>query len=205
MTGKNKRLKKQGKKTTWPRPSRDEAEKAVRTLLLWAGDNPAREGLAQTPRRVAKAFGEYFSGYAQDPLAVLKTSFADVGGYDGMIAVRDINFTSHCEHHLAPFTGKAHIAYIPGKNVAGISKLARVVDIFARRLQVQERMTAEIADALMAALKPKGVAVMIEAAHSCMSMRGARKDGARTITTRYLGAFRGDDDLREEFLASIRG
>lgn len=205
MAAKSKLLKKQGKNRAQARPSREMAENAVRTLLLWAGDNPAREGLAQTPRRVAKAFGEYFSGYAQDPLAILKTSFADVGGYDGMITVRDIRFSSHCEHHLAPFTGKVHIAYIPGKSVAGISKLARVVDVFARRLQVQERMTAEIANALMTALKPKGVAVMIDAAHSCMSMRGARKDGARTVTTRYLGVFRGDDDLREEFLASIRG
>lgn len=200
-----KALKSKKKSSALQRPSRDEAQDAVRTLLLWAGDDPGREGLTDTPGRVVRAFEEYFSGYAEDPQTILKTSFADVGGYEGMIAVRDIHFSSHCEHHIAPFTGKVHIAYIPGHRVAGLSKLARVVDAFSRRLQVQERMTAQIADAIMAALKPKGVAVLVEAAHSCLSQRGAKREDARMITTRYLGAFHEDDDLREEFLALIRG
>ncbi len=200
----SKALKLVAKNKNQPRPSRAEAEKAVRTLLLWAGDNPDREGLKETPRRVVKAFEEYFAGYQQRPEEVLNKSFEDVGGYDDMVLLKDICVESHCEHHIAPFIGKAHVAYIPNKRVVGISKLARIVDTFSRRLQVQERLTSEIAGAIEKAVKPKGVAVMIEAVHSCMSMRGVRKSNVGTVTTRFLGDFK-DDDLKEEFLTIVAG
>ncbi len=186
------------------KPSRAEAEEAVRTLIRWAGENPAREGLRETPRRVIKAFDEYFEGYKEDPLAHLKKTFAEVGGYDTPVLVRNIEFESRCEHHLAPFIGVAHIAYIPNGRVVGLSKLARLVDGYARRMQVQERLTVEIAEALQKQLKPKGVAVMIEAEHFCMKVRGVHKNNAMTVTTRFLGAYGKDDDLREEFMMQIK-
>jgi len=169
------------------RPSQEEAESAVRTLLAWAGDDPAREGLLDTPRRVTKAFLEYFSGYGEDPAETLSRTFTDVGGYDDIVMLRDIEFTSHCEHHIAPFVGRAHVAYLPTEQVVGISKLARVVEIFARRLQTQETMTAQIANAICTSLKPRGAAVMIEAVHTCMSMRGIGKRNVATITTQFTG------------------
>ncbi len=186
------------------KPSRAEAEEAVRTLIRWVGENPAREGLLETPRRVVKAFDEYFEGYNEDPLAHLKKTFEEVGGYDTPVLVRNIEFESRCEHHLAPFLGVAHIAYIPSGRVVGLSKLARLVDGYARRMQVQERLTVEIAEALQKQLKPKGVAVMIEAEHFCMKVRGVHKNNAMTVTTRFLGAYAKDDDLREEFLMQIK-
>ena len=187
-----------------PRPSREEAEAAVRTLLAFAGDDPDREGLRETPARVARAYGEVFAGYAQDPRTVLSRVFEEVAGYDDMVLVRDIAFTSHCEHHMAPFFGKAHIAYFPHEGVVGLSKLARLVDIYARRLQTQETMTAQIVDALEEHLRPRGVAVMIEAEHMCMSMRGVLKHGALTVTTRFTGAFRNDPAEQGRFMAMAR-
>jgi GTP cyclohydrolase I len=171
------------------RPSREEAEEAVRTLLRWAGENPGREGLLDTPARVVKAYGELFSGYEKDAEDILSRVFEEVEGYDDMVLVKDISFASHCEHHMVPFVGKAHIAYFPNKGVVGLSKLARVVDVFARRLQTQETMTAQIADAIETALKPRGIAVLIEAEHMCMSMRGVQKHGASTVTSRFTGLF----------------
>ncbi|PZU90876.1 MAG: GTP cyclohydrolase I FolE [Chelatococcus sp.] len=171
-------------------PSQEEAEAAIRTLILWAGDDPQREGLAETPRRVAKAFREFYKGYDEDPHEVLDRVFEEVEGYQDMILVRDIPFYSHCEHHMVPFVGKAHIGYYPSKGVVGLSKLARVVDVFARRLQTQETMTAQIAKAVEQALEPRGVAVLVEAEHMCMSMRGVRKQGSSTMTTQYTGVFR---------------
>ncbi len=187
------------------RPSREEAEAAVRVLLRWAGEDSEREGLLDTPRRVVKAYEELFSGYAQDPQKVLSTIFEDVEGYDDMVLVRDIPFASHCEHHMVPFVGKAHIAYFPADGVVGLSKLARVVDIFARRLQTQETMTAQIAEAVDEALKPRGIAVYIEAEHMCMSMRGVQKHGASTITTRFTGLFRDDPTEQARFFTMARG
>ncbi len=187
------------------RPSRSEAEDAFRTLLAWTGDDPDREGLRDTPRRVTDAFEEYFSGYRQDAAEVLATTFEEVGGYDDMVMLRDMRVDSHCEHHLAPFIGVAHVAYLPAGRILGISKIARVVEIFARRLQTQETLTAQIADAIEAALKPRGVAVLIEAEHQCMSMRGVRQPGVKTITTRFTGALESDASYRERFLQMVHG
>jgi GTP cyclohydrolase IA len=186
------------------RPSREEAEAAVRTLIRWTGDDPGREGLRDTPRRVVKAFDQLYSGYGDDPQKVLSKIFEEVEGYGDVVLVRDIPFHSHCEHHMVPFFGTAHIAYYPSKGVVGLSKLARVVDIFARRLQTQETMTVQIADALDEALKPRGIAVMVEAEHLCMSMRGVQKAGAVTITTQFTGAFKDDPAEQARFLTLVR-
>ena len=190
-------------KTAPNRPSREEAEKAVRTLLRWAGDNPEREGLVDTPARVAKAFEDWFSGYAQDPEAYLARTFEEVAGYDDMVILKDIRFESHCEHHLAPIIGRAHVGYLPSNKVVGISKLARVVEAYARRLQVQEKMNAQIANTIQKVLEPKGVAVVIEAAHQCMTTRGVHKTGVTMVTSTMFGAFRENSDTRREFLAVI--
>jgi GTP cyclohydrolase IA len=186
------------------RPSRKEAEDAVRVLLRWAGDDPEREGLRDTPKRVAKAYEEFFAGYAQDANAILKQVFEEVEGYDDMVLVRDIPFASHCEHHMVPFVGKAHIAYYPNGGVAGLSKLARIVEVFARRLQTQEAMTAQIVDAMETTLRPRGVAVLIEAEHMCMSMRGIQKHGASTVTTQFSGRFRDNAQEQWKFLTQLR-
>ncbi|HUL94845.1 MAG TPA: GTP cyclohydrolase I FolE [Usitatibacter sp.] len=186
-----------------PRPTRAQAEEAVRTLIRWAGDDPRREGLLETPGRVVRAYEEFFDGYGQDPRQVLAKTFTEVDGYDEMIVMNDIRFESHCEHHMVPIIGKAHIGYLPDKRVVGISKLARLVDIFAKRLQVQEKMTAQIADALQEVLRPKGVGVIIEAAHQCMTTRGVHKPGVSLVTSRMVGAFREDPSTRREFLAII--
>lgn len=185
------------------RPGRDEAEAAVRTLIRWAGDDPAREGLLDTPRRVVDAFREFFAGYDADPVEILRRTFEETDGYDEMVLLRDIRFESHCEHHLAPIIGRAHIAYLPHHRVVGISKLARIVDIYAKRLQIQEKMTAQIANAINDILEPLGVAVVIEAAHQCMTTRGVHKPGVVMTTSRMLGAFRDDQSTRREFLAMI--
>jgi GTP cyclohydrolase IA len=185
------------------RPSRQEAEAAVRTLIRWARDDPKREGLLDTPARVVRAYEEFFSGYLQDPTDILARTFSEVGGYDEMIVMTDIRFESHCEHHMVPIIGKAHVGYLPDKRVVGISKLARLVEVYARRLQVQEKMTVQIADCLQKALKPKGVAVVIEAAHQCMTTRGVHKPGVGLVTSRMVGAFRDDPSTRREFLAVI--
>jgi GTP cyclohydrolase I len=185
------------------KPSRDEAEKAVHTLLRWAGDDPSREGLADTPKRVAKAFEDWFSGYAQDPEDYLKRTFEEVEGYDDMVILKDIRFESHCEHHLAPIIGRAHVGYLPTNRVVGISKLARVVEAYARRLQVQEKMNAQIANTIQKILQPKGVAVVIEAGHQCMTTRGVHKTGVTMVTSTMIGAFRDNSDTRREFLAVI--
>ncbi len=185
------------------RPSRAEAEDAVRTLIGWAGDDPTREGLKDTPRRVADAFEEYFAGYRLDPADVLSKTFDETGGYDDLVMLRDIRVQSHCEHHLAPFLGMAHVAYLPNGRILGISKIARVVEIFARRLQTQEALTAQIADAIETALRPRGVAVLIEAEHQCMSMRGVRQPGVKTITTRFTGALEADASYRDRFLQMV--
>ena len=186
------------------RPSQAEAEAAVRTLLRWAGEDPTREGLSGTPDRVARAFQCYFEGYNIDPVEILQRTFDEVEGYDEMVLLRDIRFVSHCEHHMAPITGKAHVAYLPAGRVVGISKLARVVDVYARRLQIQERMTAEIAACIDEVLKPRGVAVVIEASHGCMTMRGVNKQGTSMMTHRLLGDFKTDGALRSQFFASVR-
>jgi GTP cyclohydrolase I len=185
------------------RPTREATEAAVRTLIEWAGDDPGREGLKGTPARVAKAFEEYFSGYGTDPVELLQRTFEETDGYDEMVVLRDIRFESHCEHHLAPIIGKAHIAYLPQQRVVGISKLARLVEVYAKRLQIQEKMTAQIANTLDEVLQPKGVAVVIEAAHQCMTTRGVHKPGVAMVTSRMLGAFRTDPSTRREFLAII--
>jgi GTP cyclohydrolase IA len=185
------------------RPSRDEAEAAVETLLRWAGDDPAREGLRETPARVARAFEDWFSGYNEDPEDYMKRTFEEVEGYDEMIVLRDIRFESHCEHHLAPIIGKAHVGYLPTNRVVGISKLARVVEAYARRLQVQEKMNAQIANTIQKILEPKGVAVVIEAQHQCMTTRGVHKPGVTMVTSTMLGAFRKDPLTRREFLTII--
>ncbi|HAH08549.1 MAG TPA: GTP cyclohydrolase I FolE [Alphaproteobacteria bacterium] len=185
------------------RPSRDEAERAIEVLLRWAGDDPGREGLRDTPSRVAKAFEEWFQGYKEDPEEYLKRTFEEVEGYDEMIVLRDIRFESHCEHHLAPIIGKAHVAYLPTSRVVGISKLARVVETFARRLQVQEKMTAQIGNVIEKVLKPKGVAVVIEGAHQCMTTRGVHKPGVTMVTSSMLGEFRKNPLTRREFLTII--
>jgi GTP cyclohydrolase I len=185
------------------RPSPEEAEAAVKTLLRWAGDNPEREGLVDTPKRVAKAFEDWFSGYDQDPQAYLARTFEEVAGYDDMVILRDIRFESHCEHHLAPIIGRVHVGYLPTHRVVGISKLARVVEAFARRLQVQEKMNAQIAHCIQQVLEPKGVAVVIEAAHQCMTTRGVHKTGVTMVTSTMFGAFRENSDTRREFLDII--
>ena len=186
------------------RPTREEAEAAVRTLIAWAGDDPAREGLEDTPMRVVKAYEEFFKGYREDPADALERTFEDVGGYDDLVLVRDIPFHSHCEHHMVPFVGKAHIAYFPGERVVGLSKLARVVDVFARRLQTQEKLTAEIVAAIDEILKPRGVAVMLEAEHQCMTLRGVQKPGVSTITTQFTGVFRDDPGEQARFIMLVR-
>ncbi|MGO4221473.1 GTP cyclohydrolase I FolE [Lysobacter sp. TAF61] len=185
------------------KPSREQAEAAVRTLLRWAGDDPAREGLLDTPKRVAKAYTDWFSGYAEDPADYLKRTFEEVEGYDEMIVLRDIEFESHCEHHMAPIIGKAHVGYLPDGKVVGISKLARVVETYARRLQVQEKMTAQIAQVIQEVLQPRGVGVVIEGAHECMTTRGVHKRGVSMITSKMLGTFREDARTRAEFLRFI--
>jgi GTP cyclohydrolase I len=186
------------------RPSREEAEAAVRTLIRWAGDDPQREGLRDTPKRVVKAFREFYSGYKADPAQVLDKIFAEVEGYDDLVLVRDIPFHSHCEHHMVPFFGTAHIAYYPTKGVVGLSKLARLVEVYARRLQTQETMTAQIAAAMEQALEPRGTAVMIEAEHMCMSMRGVQKAGATTLTTQFTGQFKNNPAEQARFLTLVR-
>lgn len=186
------------------RPSQEEAEAAVRTLLAWAGDDPTREGLLDTPRRVTKAFTEYFSGYGKDAAKELSRTFSEVGGYDDIVMLRDIEFNSHCEHHIAPFVGRAHVAYLPTDAVVGISKLARVVEIYARRLQTQETMTAQIANTISSSLAPKGVAVMIEAVHTCMSMRGIGKRNVATITTQFTGEFKTNPVMQARFMELVR-
>ena len=183
------------------RPSRAEAEQAIRTLIRWAGDEPGREGLCDTPRRVAKAYEEFFAGYAIDPVEVLNRTFEEVDGYDEMVVLRDIDLQSHCEHHMVPIIGKAHVGYLPRRRVVGISKLARVVDAFARRLQIQERLTAQIANTINDVLDPLGVAVVISSEHECMTTRGVHKVGASMVTSRMLGLFRDDVQLRREFHA----
>jgi len=187
------------------KPSRKQAEDAVHTLLLWAGDDPRREGLVDTPERVAKAYEDWFSGYKQDPVLYLKRTFEEVDGYDEMIILRDIAFESHCEHHMAPIIGRAHVGYLPRNKVVGISKLARVVEAFARRLQVQEKMTAQIANCIESVLNPKGVGVVIEAVHECMTTRGVHKSGVSMVTSQMLGSFRKDARTRAEFLRMIDG
>lgn len=186
------------------RPGREEVEDAVRTLLRWMGEDVTREGLVDTPSRVARAYGELFGGYDQDPADVLGRTFQEVGGYDDMVLVKDISFHSHCEHHLVPIIGRAHVAYLPDGRVLGLSKIARVVDIYARRLQTQENMTAQIAHVIDEVLKPRGVAVMIEAEHLCMAMRGIRKPSSSTATTCFTGGFRADPGEQANFLAMVR-
>src|SRR5205823_13769152 len=185
------------------RPSRDHAEEAVRTLIRWAGDDPGREGLEGTPGRVARAYEEWFAGYREDPKALLQRTFEEVDGYDEVVVLRDIRFESHCEHHMAPVVGRVHIGYLPRSRVVGISKLARLVDAYARRLQIQERMTAEIANTLDRILKPHGVAVVVEGVHACMTTRGVRQSASTMVTSRMLGVFRDQPQTRHEFLSSI--
>lgn len=185
---------------TVTKPTREQAEDAVRTLLAWAGDDPKREGLLDTPKRVVKAYEEWFAGYTEDPVKYLSRTFEDVQGYDDMVMLRNIDVESHCEHHMAPFLGKAYVAYMPSAAVVGISKLARVVEIFAKRLQTQETMTAQICDAITDSLAPMGTAVLIEAEHQCMSTRGVHHKDVTTVTTQFTGVFKSNDDLRNRFL-----
>tara|TARA_E500000305_G_scaffold110719_1_gene119663 strand:- start:4933 stop:5562 length:630 start_codon:yes stop_codon:yes gene_type:complete len=187
------------------RPSRKEAEAAVRTLISWAGDDPAREGLIETPKRVVKAYEEFFAGYEEDPDLVLGKTFEEVEGYDDMVMLRDIDLESHCEHHMVAILGKAHIAYVPTSKVVGISKLARVIEIYAKRLQTQETMTAQVADSINRVLAPKGVAILIEAKHQCMTTRGIKKPDVATITTQFTGVFKEDPNMERRFLSMIRG
>ena len=187
-----------------PRPSRDEAEAAVRTLLSYIGDNPDREGLVETPKRFVNAYEELFGGYKECPAEVLDRTFSETGGYDDLVLVRDIPFYSHCEHHVMPFTGKAHIAYVPTGRVVGLSKIARLIDAYARRLQTQEHLTSQIATAIDEILKPRGVAVMLEAEHMCMSLRGVTKPGALTVTTQFTGMFRDDPNEQVRFITMVR-
>ena len=185
------------------RPSREEAEEAVRTLLRWAGDDPTREGLIDTPKRVTKAYGEWFRGYDQNPMDFMKRTFEEVEGYDEMVVLKDIRFESFCEHHMAPIIGKAHVGYLPTDRVIGISKLARLVEAYGKRLQVQEKMTAQIANALQEGLQPRGVAVVLEGEHHCMSTRGIHKHGVTMVTSRMMGTFRSNDITRQEFFNLI--
>lgn len=184
-----------------PQPQRNDAEAAVRTLLRWIGEDPERDGLHETPKRVVKAFTEFFSGYAQDPAEILQKTFEEIEGYDEMIALRGIRFESHCEHHMAPIIGQAWVAYVPSGRVVGISKLARVVEIYARRLQIQEKLTAQIANTINDVLKPQGVGVIIKASHHCMATRGVHKPEADLVTSRMLGCFRDNPSTRQEFLS----
>jgi GTP cyclohydrolase IA len=190
-----------------PRPSRAEAEEAVRTLIRWAGDDPAREGLKGTPDRVVRSYEEFFAGYGEDPVAILERTFEEIEGYDEMVVLRDIRIESHCEHHMVPIVGRVHIAYLPDKRVVGrvvgISKLARVVDAYSKRLQIQEKLTAQIANTIERVLQPRGVAVVMEAGHECMTTRGVHKPGVTMVTSRMLGAFRESAVTRQEFLAVI--
>ena len=188
---------------TAPEPTKDEAEDAVRTLLRWVGEDPSREGLIDTPDRVTRSLREFCSGYDEDPVAFLSRTFEEVEGYDEMVVLRDIRLESHCEHHMLPIIGRAHIGYLPDKRIVGISKLARVVDAYAKRLQVQEKMTTQIANSIQEVLKPKGVAVVIDATHHCMTTRGIHKPGVTMVTSRMLGAFRDDPMTRREFLNMI--
>ncbi|MGH7190652.1 MAG: GTP cyclohydrolase I FolE [Acetobacteraceae bacterium] len=188
---------------TMPRPSREEAEEAVRVLLRWAHEDPAREGLMDTPGRVVRAYEEFFSGYDIDPVAFLERTFEETDGYDEIVLLRDVRVESHCEHHMLPIIGRAHVAYLPGRRVVGISKLARVVDAYAKRLQIQEKLTAQIANTINEVLEPRGVAVVIEAEHQCMSTRGVHKPGVGMVTSHMLGAFRDDPATRRELHALI--
>ncbi len=185
------------------RPSREEAEAAVRTLLHWSGDDPDREGLRDTPMRVVRAYEEFFGGYGVDPMDVLERTFEETDGYDEMIVLRDVRFESHCEHHMVPILGVCHVAYLPERRVVGISKIARVIDAYAKRLQIQEKMTAQIANSIQAVLQPKGVAVVVRASHQCMTTRGVHKPGVSMVTSRMLGEFRDNPATRREFLAMI--
>ena len=184
-------------------PSRADAEAAVRTLLRWAGDDPGREGLRDTPARVVRSYEEFFTGYASDPVSLLERTFEEADGYDEIVLLRDIRIESHCEHHIAPIIGRAHVAYLPRRRIVGISKLARVVEAYARRLQVQERLTAQIANTIDGVLRPRGTAVIIEASHHCMTTRGIHKPGSLLVTSRMLGAFRNNPDTRRELLALL--
>ena len=190
---------------TAARPTRAEAEAAVRTLLLWTGDDPEREGLRDTPARVVRSYEEFFAGYDTDPVALLERTFAETEGYDEMVLLRDIRLESYCEHHMVPIVGRAHVAYLPHRRVVGISKLARVIEAYAKRLQIQEKLTAQIANTINEVLQPRGVAVVIEASHQCMTTRGVHKPGVAMVTSRMLGAFRDDPSTRREFLSMIRG
>ena len=186
-----------------PRPPRGEVEDAVRTLIRWAGDDPDREGLRETPSRVVRAYEEWFAGYTNDPREYLRSTFEEIGGYDEVVMLRDIGFESHCEHHMAPIIGKVHIGYLPRNRVVGISKLARLVETYAKRLQIQEKLTAEIATCLDSVLKPHGVAVVVEATHQCMTTRGVHKTGVSMVTSRMIGVFKTQPQTRAEFLAAI--
>ncbi len=190
-------------KQSQPQPTQAEAEAAIRTLIRWAGDSPDREGLLDTPSRVAKSYREFFNGYTQDPVAILERTFEEVEGYDEIVLLRDIRVESHCEHHMVPIIGRAHVAYLPHRRVVGISKLARVVDAYAHRLQIQEKMTAQIANTIHAVLQPLGTAVIIDAAHECMTTRGVHKTGVSMVTSRMLGVFRDDPATRRELLSMI--
>jgi GTP cyclohydrolase I len=196
-------LAKANLKTVGGRPSREEAERAVETLIRWAGDNPEREGLLETPARVIRSYEEFFDGYNRDPVTYLQRTFEEIDGYDEMVVLKDIRFESHCEHHMLPIIGRIHVGYLPNKRVVGISKLARVVEAYARRLQVQEKMTAQIAKCIQDVLDPKGVAVTVEATHQCMTTRGVHKAGVTMITSQMLGALREDPKTRREFLAAV--
>ncbi|MBM3478228.1 MAG: GTP cyclohydrolase I FolE [Alphaproteobacteria bacterium] len=185
------------------RPSRAEAEAAVRTLLRWTGDDPGREGLLDTPERVVRAYEEWFAGYNEDPVSILERTFEETAGYDEMVILRDIRFESFCEHHVAPIIGVAHCAYLPNKRVVGISKIARVIELYSKRLQIQEKLTSQIANAIQDVLRPRGVAVVVRATHQCMTTRGIRKAGVSMVTSRMLGAFRNNESTRREFLSMI--
>ena len=191
------------KKNKLRKPTQSEAEEAVRTLIKWAGDDVTREGLLDTPKRVAKAYKDWFSGYDEDPKEILKRTFSETGGYDEVIMLKDIRIESHCEHHIAPFIGNAHVAYLPNKRVVGISKLARITNIFAKRMQVQEKLTSEIATCIQDCLKPKGVAVVVEAQHECMTTRGVHMPGISMVTSKLLGKFRTDASTRREFYCML--
>ncbi len=186
------------------RPTREEAEAAVRILISWSGDDPAREGLLETPGRVVRAYEEFFGGYGSRPEEILEKTFKETAGYDEMVTLTDIPLASHCEHHMVPFTGRAHVAYLPRKRVVGISKLARVLEVYAKRLQIQEKLTVQVAEAIQTVLEPKGVAVVIEAEHMCMTTRGVKKPGTLTVTSHMTGPFRSDPRTRSEFLELIR-
>ena len=187
-----------------PNPSREEAMRAVKTLIAWAGDNPDREGLIETPKRVVKAYEEFFEGYKIDPAEILSKTFEEVEGYDEMVLIKNIRLESHCEHHIVPILGRAHVAYMPKKRVVGISKIARLVDVFAKRLQIQETLTSQIAETLQSVLDPLGVAVLIDASHQCMTTRGVHKPESSTVTKRMLGVFKTDENVRSEFMELIR-